>query len=91
MKLELIGRVETPLKFSPAFYRTSRGTYVIQGWKVEDASKCQALDFRSDEEELVEVGRVPSSGVKVRHPHNSLSEMPPTKAPPPSAPGTRWW
>jgi len=36
-----------------------------------------------------ELGHVPSSGVKAHHPHNSLSEMLPAEAPPPSAPGTR--
>ena len=38
---------------------------------------------------LVPAGRVPSSGVRARHPHNSLSEMPSAKAPPPSASGIR--
>lgn len=55
MKLELMGRLPTPGQASPAFYRTSRGTYVLQGWKLDNVTKCLAEDYRPDREELIEV------------------------------------
>ncbi len=36
MKLTYLGKV-TDLGESPTLYATDRGTYVVQGWKVDDA------------------------------------------------------
>ena len=55
LKPSLLVRLATPGKFSPAVYQTDRGTYLIQGWKVDDKERQQTEDFRADHEEVVEI------------------------------------
>lgn len=55
MELTRLDGVDTPTRRSPTFYRTDRGTFVIQGWKLDEESKGKAQDFRPSAEDLVEI------------------------------------
>lgn len=54
MHIEYLGGPQTPGDQSPAVYKTSRGTYLVQGYKVPGVYRDQARSL-IDTEDLVEV------------------------------------
>ncbi|GGJ74729.1 hypothetical protein GCM10010123_00850 [Pilimelia anulata] len=50
MKIEFLGKDSASgQKNCPSLYRTDRGSYVVQGWRVTDAEALAAMDIPAHE------------------------------------------
>jgi hypothetical protein len=55
MKIEFIRKTRGSINGNcPAIYRADNGNYVIQGWKIDDATRAQLRDL-ADNETAIEV------------------------------------
>lgn len=54
MKLDQLVRLDTPSNNSPAIYKSDRGTYLIQGYKIPSEYRDRVRDL-VDNEDVVEI------------------------------------
>ena len=55
MEISLLKRIQTPALNSPSIYKTDRGSFLVQGWKVTSEVKSMTEDHRADYEDIVEI------------------------------------